>query len=165
MFLANDEPEWIVEQANARKRRELLRQREEMEARLAKIRTKEKAQREKYLRGEPNSKRRKTGDKEKAGDGEDEDQFVLDDYDSDREGDISVAKENARNGLSAETLALMENLGMNLRPPKEEEQELEDEIKVVAIFHFCMSCADGYRFSTVRGRIHNCHSSSMSCDA
>jgi len=127
---ASSEPEWIIEQARARKRRDLLRQREEMEARLAKIRAKEKAQREKYLRGEPTSKRRKTEDKGKTGDGEDEEQFVLDDYESDREGEGPLAKGDTRNGLSAETLALMEKLGMNLGPQKEEEEELEDEIKV-----------------------------------
>lgn len=101
-----------------------------MEARLAKIRAKEKAQREKYLKGEPHSKRRKTDDKEKAMGGEDEEQFVLDEYESDRDGEGSTAKGEARNGLSAETLALMEKLGMNLGPPEKEEEELEDEIKV-----------------------------------
>lgn len=128
---ASDEPEWIIEQARARKRKDLLRQREEMEARLAKVRAKEKAQREKFLRGEPASKRRKTEDRGKTIDGEDEEQFVLDDYESDREGEGLLTKGNARNGLSAETLALMEKLGMNLGPPKEEEEELEDEIKVI----------------------------------
>jgi chromosome transmission fidelity protein 1 len=127
---ATDEPEWIIEQAKARERRDLLRQREEMEARLAKIRAKEKAQQEKYLRGEPASKRRKTEDKGNTGDGEDEEQFLLDDYESDREGKDPMAKGDAGNGLSAETLALMEKLGMNLGPQKEEEEELEDEIKV-----------------------------------
>jgi chromosome transmission fidelity protein 1 len=106
-----------------------------MEARLAKIRAKEKVQREKYLRGEPASKRRKTEDKGKTGDVEDEEQFVLDDYESDREGEGSLAKGDARNGLSAETLALMEKLGMNLGPPKEEEEELEDEVKVFDTSH------------------------------
>ncbi len=101
-----------------------------MEARLAKVRAKEKVQREKYLRGGPPSKRRKTEDKSKTGDGEDDEQFVLDDYDSDGEGKGPLAKGDTGNGLSAETLALMEKLGMNLGPPKEEEQELEEEIKV-----------------------------------
>jgi chromosome transmission fidelity protein 1 len=101
-----------------------------MEARLAKIRAKEKVQRDKYLRGEPPSKRRKTEDGGNTRNGEDEEQFVLDDYDSDREGMGPITKEDARNTLSAETLALMEKLGMNLGPPKEEEEELEDEIKV-----------------------------------
>lgn len=128
---ANGEPEWIIEQAKARKRRDLLRQREEMEARLAKIRAKEKAQREKYLKGEPASKRRKMEDKGKTADREDEEQFVLNDYESDREGEGPLAKGDSTNGLSAETLALMEKLGMNLGLPKEEEEELEDNIKVL----------------------------------
>jgi hypothetical protein len=131
---ASDEPEWIIEQARARKRRDLLRQRGEMEARLAKIRAKEKAQREKYLRGEPASKRRKK-EKDKIAEREDEEQFVLDDYESDQEGEGLMAKGDVGNGLSAETLALMEKLGMNLGLLKEEEEELEDEIKVLHIHH------------------------------
>lgn len=107
-----------------------------MEARLAKVRAKEKAQREKYLRGEQPSKRRRTEERGKTEDGEYEEQFVLDDYDSDREVEGSMAKGDQRNGLSAETLALMENLGMNLGPSKEEEEEREDEIKVFDISHF-----------------------------
>jgi len=103
-----------------------------MEARLAKIRAKEKAQREKYLKGEPASKRRKMEDKGKTADREDEEQFVLNDYESDREGEGPLAKGDSTNGLSAETLALMEKLGMNLGLPKEEEEEeLEDNIKVL----------------------------------
>lgn len=129
-----DEPEWIIEQAKARKRRELLRQREEMEARLAKIRAAEKSRREKYLKGRPHSKRRKIEEKEKAGDGDHEEQFALDDYDSDREGEAAMAKGDVRNGLSAETLALLEKLGMNLGPLKDEEEEFEDETKV---FRLC----------------------------
>src|SRR5436190_17307992 len=56
---ATDEPEWIIEQAKARKRQELLRQREEMESRLAKVRAEEKARREMY----PYTKRRRMDDK------------------------------------------------------------------------------------------------------
>jgi chromosome transmission fidelity protein 1 len=127
---ATGEPEWIVEQAKARKRRDLLRQREEVEARLAKVRAKEKAQREKYLK-EPNAKRRRMEDKTNNGVAEDEEQFVLDEYDSDREGKASAGKGDVTSGLSAETLALMEKLGMNVGPAKEEDEELEDEVKVL----------------------------------
>jgi chromosome transmission fidelity protein 1 len=139
MGLATDEPEWIIEQAKARKRRELLRQRQEMEARLAKVRAKEKAQREKYLR-EPSAKRRRTDDKANGGKEDDEEQFVLDDYDSDREGNASFTKGSAANGLSAENLALMEKLGLTVGAPKEEEEEVEDETKVCSSFSLEMIC-------------------------
>jgi len=128
-----DEPEWIIEQAKARKKQELLRQREEIEARLAKVRAKEKAQREKYLK-EPPAKRRK--EDKTNGVPEDEEQFVLDDYESDRERKGSSGRRDAIIGLSAETLALMEKLGMNVGHPNEEDEELEDEVKVCTIFYF-----------------------------
>lgn len=135
---ATGEPEWIIEQAKARKRRDLLRQREEMEARLAKVRANEMAQREKYLK-EPYAKRRRTEDKTDNGVAEDEEQFVLDEYDSDREGKAWARKGDISSGLSAETLAMMEKLGMNVEPAKEEE-ELEDEVKVLYPCHLVFCC-------------------------
>jgi chromosome transmission fidelity protein 1 len=123
----SNEPEWIIEQARARKRREMLRQREDMEARLAKIRAKEKAQREKYLKGDQSFKRRKA-EAEKKGEN-DEEEFVLEDYDSDRE-QKTLKKGVAAIGFSAATLELMDKLGMGTAVANEEEDEVEDEIKV-----------------------------------
>jgi chromosome transmission fidelity protein 1 len=123
----SNEPEWIIEQARVRKRREMLRQREDMEARLAKIRAKEKAQREKYLKGDQTFKRRKMDAENK--DKDDEEQFVLEDYDSDRE-QSSLKKGVAASGFSAATLELMGKLGMGTARVEEEEDEIEDEIKV-----------------------------------
>lgn len=97
-----------------------------METRLAKIRAKEKAQRERYLKGDQAFKRRKT-EAEKGGD--DEEQFVLEDYDSDRE-QSSVQKGVASTGFSAATLELMNKLGLGFTNTAEEEDEVEDEIKV-----------------------------------
>lgn len=128
-YLVSDEPEWIIEQAKARKRREMLRHREDMEARLAKIRAKEKAQRERYLKGDQKYKRRKTDATKTDENSDDEDQFVLDDYDSDAEQSGSRKGGTAGSGLSSSTLELMEKLGMNINGPKEEEVEAEDEIK------------------------------------
>ena len=126
----SDEPEWIIEQTKARKRREMFRHREDMEVRLAKIRAKEKAQKERYLKGGQNYKKQKTDTvKPEGGDG-DEEQFVLDDYDSDAEQSGSRKGGKAGNGLSAATLELMERLGMNMNGPKEQEVEADDEMKV-----------------------------------
>jgi chromosome transmission fidelity protein 1 len=117
-----NEPDWVVEQAKARKRREMLRGREEMETRLAKIRAKEKAQKVKYMKGDQEFKRRKT---EKVDEQDDEEQFILDDYDSDTE----LGKD--RSGFySAATLELMEKMGMGPSSLKPLEEEAEDEIKV-----------------------------------
>jgi chromosome transmission fidelity protein 1 len=107
----------------------MLRRREDLEARLSKIRAKEKAQRQQYLRGGSAQKKRKP-DTSQAGDaGDDEEQFVLDDYDSADEK--SNSKAGGAGGLSAATLELMEKLGMNIGAAKENDDEGEDEIKVM----------------------------------
>jgi chromosome transmission fidelity protein 1 len=121
-----DEPEWVIEQAKARKRREMLRQREEMEARLAKIRAKEKAEQDKYLKGGQAFKKRKGESNEYGQDGEE--QFILDDYESDQEkGSRSGGSTSV---FSAATLELMSKVGIGPTALKDEEEEIEDEIKV-----------------------------------
>lgn len=97
-----------------------------MEARLARIRTKEKAQRDKYMKGDKGFKRRKA-DVDKTDEG-DEEQFVLEDYDSDQENGSKGAKSGGT--FSAATLELMAKIGMGPIAAKEEEDETEDEIKV-----------------------------------
>lgn len=107
----------------------MLRRREDLEARLSKIRAKEKAQRQQFLRGESVQKKRKA-DPSQAGEADDdEEQFVLDDYDSADEK--SNSKAGGTSGLSAATLELMEKLGMNIGATKEDDDEGEDEIKVM----------------------------------
>lgn len=127
-----DEPEWVMEQAKASKRKELLRHREEIETRLRKIRANEKAQREKYLRGNTGAKRRKT-EHSSVEDGDDGDQFLLEDYESESEAGNPVSRGAAAIGYSVETLALMSKLGMTNAGSKEEEEEVEDQIKVSSI--------------------------------
>ena len=112
-----------MEQAKARKRREMLREREEMEARLAVIRAKENAQRTKYLKGDQSFKRRKP---EQATDQDDEEQFILDDYDSDGEQGSKVD-----GGVySAATLELMAKMGKGPSASKSVDDESEDVMKV-----------------------------------
>ncbi|KAF8866317.1 ATP-dependent RNA helicase chl1 [Acephala macrosclerotiorum] len=123
----SDEPAWVIEQAKARRRREMLRRREDMEARLARIRAKEKAQRDKYLKSDHGVKRRKV-DVDQSDEG-DEEQFVLEDYDSDQEQNGSKGGKSG-SAFSAATLELMAKIGMGPVTPKEEEDETEDEIKI-----------------------------------
>jgi chromosome transmission fidelity protein 1 len=59
---------------------------------------------------------------------EDDEQYVLDDYDSD--GERSIKRGNSTDGLSAATLELMEQLGMTSQTPLEDDLETEDETKV-----------------------------------
>ena len=125
-MIDSDEPEWVLEQARAWKRKEMLRRREDMEQRLKRVRAKEKAQRENHLKGERGSKKRKADRSSAENEPGDEEQYVLEDYESDREE--SNAK-STPSGLSAETVALMEQLGMIAHPANEEDIELEDEIK------------------------------------
>ena len=109
----------------------MIRRHEDMEARLSKIRAKEKAQRQQYLRGESVLKRRKPDSNQRSDPDEEEEQFVLDDYESD--GDNSNSRSGGAGGLSAATLELMDKLGMNVGAPKEDDEEGNDEIKVIRI--------------------------------
>jgi len=104
----------------------MLRKREDMEVRLAKIRAKEKAQRDRYLKGDHNVKKRKTN-VDPAERDDDEEQFVLDDYDSDEE---QRGAKDEGSLYSAKTLELMEKLGMGASVLKEDEEEVEEETKV-----------------------------------
>ncbi|CAG8961294.1 hypothetical protein HYFRA_00013574, partial [Hymenoscyphus fraxineus] len=122
----SEEPEWIITQAKARKRREMLRHREEMEERLSKIRAKEKALKVKYVKGDQSFKKRKTG-VEDAKEGDNEEQFVLEDYDS---GDEYGGGKKGDGMYSAATLELMEKLGMGPNMLKQEDEEVEDEVKI-----------------------------------
>jgi chromosome transmission fidelity protein 1 len=106
----------------------MLRQREDLEARLARIRATEKAQKQKYLKGGQDFKKRRVDAAKNSEDGADEEKFVLEDYDSD--GENSSSKNMSTPGvLSTATLELMEKLGMGIQV-KEEDTEVEDEIKV-----------------------------------
>lgn len=128
-----DEPEWVIEAAKARRRKELLRQREEMGKRLEKAREKEARMKKRMMIGDKGDKRRRLNeDRFKPEKLDDEEQFALDDYDSDRETDGDALRSgSAASGLSADTLALMEKLGMGYGKPRvEEEEEAEDEIKI-----------------------------------
>ena len=117
----------------------MLRQREDMEARLSKIRAKEKAQRDAYRNGDQAFKKRKTGSEKKDDDGDDDDeQFILDDYDSDHEK--STPKIGAATGYSAATLELMGRLGMGATALQEEDAEVEDETKVCHHISVRYSC-------------------------
>jgi chromosome transmission fidelity protein 1 len=121
----SDEPPWIVAQMLRRKREDLLREWEERENRLAKLRVKEKELEQRC------SKRRCVEDRQ--GTGQDEEamaelaEFLLDDWEQTEEdgNDWEMSQ------FSKETRSLMDKIGMG--PPKKENGEddaLEDEIKV-----------------------------------
>ena len=120
--------------------------REDMEARLSKIRAKEKTQRDRYLKGNTNQKRRKTEVVQSSSEEGDE-QFVLEDYNSD--GERSGLKNGSKAGnLSTTTLELMEKLGMDVGRLKEDDEVAEDEAKV-NIFPLTSGASNIDRYSTV----------------
>lgn len=138
----------------------MLRRREDMEARLSKIRAKEKALRQQYLRGESAPKKRKPDPNQRAHADQDEteEQFVLDDYNSDDEK--ASSQTGGASGLSATTLELMEKLGMSIAAPKDEEDEGEDEVKVINLPLF-PGRSNVRRYSTALELIRSSPNSSM----
>ncbi|KAI1463513.1 DNA repair helicase [Daldinia caldariorum] len=117
-----DEPDWIVDQMLKRKKEEILKQWEEREARLRKIRAKEKAIEE---RG---SKRRRLEDGnvrniKKAGNNDDgDDEWLLDEG---QDEDLSQGGDNT-SGFSKETRVLMNKLGLGSLQPSEENEDIND---------------------------------------
>ncbi|SZF03684.1 unnamed protein product [Blumeria hordei] len=125
-----EEPEWVIEQVKARRRREMVHQREDFELRLSQIRAKEKAIRDKFLRGERSSKKRKINHTNV--DKHDDEQFVLEEYESDE--DKKTHDKTARSLYSAETLLLLDELGMGpAADRKQDDEEIYDETKI----YFC----------------------------
>jgi chromosome transmission fidelity protein 1 len=124
---ASDEPAWILEHAQKQRKQEALRRRQELNDRIAKVKAKEKRAKERYESGEPRYKRQKLATSERSG-ADDEAQFVLDDYESDEEHD-KAANTFDESGLSAETQALMQQLGY-ADASKADEGETPDETKI-----------------------------------
>ena len=129
--LDDDEPEWMAEHAREARRREAQQLRADLEARLEAVRKREEKVRARDANGEPPFKRRKKVDDETISRDADEEQFVLDDYESD---DERHSNKNAQADYSSETTALMEKLGMVL--PSSGYGRDEDAIDELKIF-FC----------------------------
>ncbi|KAL9586121.1 MAG: hypothetical protein Q9212_001102 [Teloschistes hypoglaucus] len=126
------EPKWIIEQARKQKMEALVQRRLDLEIRLAKIREKELRQKRAYEKGEPAAKRLKSMPDSQPQGVEDEDRFLLDDYESDdeRKGKSSTQLKGD-DGLSAATRQLMEKLGESAAVVREDpDTEYPDEPKV-----------------------------------
>ncbi|KAI9787683.1 MAG: ATP-dependent DNA helicase chl1 [Geoglossum umbratile] len=125
----DDEPPWVAEHAREQKRQAILQKRKDLEARLAKVRAREKRQQELYEHGEPRFKKLKANsDTRGSSDGDGEAQFLLCEYESDEE--LALGNSGLSEGLSAATQELMKKLGMDLGRPKEEDAGVEDELKI-----------------------------------
>ncbi|RMZ84335.1 hypothetical protein DV738_g548, partial [Chaetothyriales sp. CBS 135597] len=123
-----DPGDWLAQAEVDIRRKELLRDRQELEEKLAKLRAKDRqTQRRQQQRGDAArpSKRPRLDRAGPAG-ADDGDEFLLDDYDSDKEG-IDTA--NTDTGLSASTRALLDQL-----IPKAEEDDNISTASVKVIF-------------------------------
>lgn len=126
-----DEPEWVVEHAKQARRKEACQMRADFEARLAAVRQTEQKVRERGSNGEPPFKKRKPMQSKEPDAQSDEEQFVLDEYQSDSE---NVLPRNAENEYSAGTTKLMEKLGMLTNKGHDRQSEREsEELKI----YFC----------------------------
>lgn len=147
----DDDPEWMKEHARNERRRNALQHRQDLEKRLSKVREREKKVKKQYENGEPVTKRRKIANADGASE-PGEDQFLLDDYESDKEDGGGGRVNNNPDGLSAETQALLKKLGMNYGLPTiEEDAEMPDELKIL----FCSRTHSQLsQFSNELRRVH-----------
>ncbi|KAJ5816866.1 hypothetical protein N7447_009099 [Penicillium robsamsonii] len=124
----DDEPEWMIEYAKRESRRAITEKRQEFEARLAKIRQEE--ERLKLGQDSADRPRKKQRRDDSAPEPVDDDQFVLDDYDSDTDNQKKQNDCANSEGLSASTLALLERFQGKFSAKKDKEDDGEDEIKI-----------------------------------
>ncbi|KAL8943258.1 MAG: hypothetical protein Q9216_001169 [Gyalolechia sp. 2 TL-2023] len=127
----DDEPAWILEQARRQRTEKLVQQRLELESRLARVRDKDLRFKQQYEKGEPPRKRAKQSQEEGALERDDEQQFVLDDYESDDNTRRSATTNTHDGGFSTATLQLLQKLGgPSAFTEKDSNTELPDELKV-----------------------------------
>ncbi|KAJ6178379.1 Helicase-like DEXD box c2 type [Penicillium mononematosum] len=125
----DDEPEWMIEHAKRESRRAITEKRQEFEARLANIRQEE--ERVKQAQDSADRPRKKLRLDDSAPElVEEDDQFVLDDYDSDTENRKKQNDSGNSDGLSASTLALLERFQGKFSTKKDKEDDGDDEIKI-----------------------------------
>jgi chromosome transmission fidelity protein 1 len=124
-----DEPVWMLEHVQKQRKEEALQRRQELDDRLAKVKAKEQRAKERFECGEPRSKRQKLMDAANGHD--DEAQFVLDDYESDRESlEATRLSMFTASGLSSETQALMDKIGYSDDVSRAADMEVPDETKI-----------------------------------
>ncbi|KAL9613758.1 MAG: hypothetical protein Q9167_001703 [Letrouitia subvulpina] len=125
-----EERTWIVEQSRSQRRETLIQQYAENENRLHRIREVEQRQREQYEGSEPVGKKIKVRHSSSFKHSNEENQFMLQDYDSDQEenSNQSSKQDVAGKGLSVRSLQLMQKLGLST--PSNDEVCYQDEIKI-----------------------------------
>ncbi|GES65568.1 ATP-dependent DNA helicase-like protein [Aspergillus terreus] len=122
------EPEWMLEFAKRESSRAITEKRKELEARLAKSRQEEERQR-KALEN-PGAPRKRQKFDVQASTAQDEDQFALDDYDSEDEERGSTNRIDHASGLSTSTLELLERFRGKIASQSKDNDDGDDEIKI-----------------------------------
>ncbi|ETI29388.1 hypothetical protein G647_01841 [Cladophialophora carrionii CBS 160.54] len=122
---SSDEADWLAQAERSAQRRELLLAREELEYKLARVR--EEEARRRHRREDSKGSKKARIVKESVGNSLAEDEFMLNDYDSDGGNTSSLPKSN--NGISSATQALLDKLQ---GPAKKEVEEVkEDRLKII----------------------------------
>ncbi|KAF7715094.1 Uncharacterized protein PECH_007655 [Penicillium ucsense] len=125
------EPDWMVEFAKKESRRSIVEKRQEFESRLAKIKSdEERLKQASATQDRPRKKQRLEEQDVQATLHEDEEHYVLDDYDSDAEDRKGTSQVGGLEGLSAGTLALLEKFRGNFATQRNEEDEADDTVKI-----------------------------------
>ncbi|GFF49572.1 ATP-dependent RNA helicase chl1 [Aspergillus lentulus] len=126
------EPEWILEFAKRESARAVTEKRRALEARLEKIRVEEEKQR--HARDHPGEPRKRQRLDTSSGDPgpEQDDQFILDDYDSDAEERMTSSKKLGDiSGLSTSTLELLNRFKEQFSAPAEDDTgNGDDDVKI-----------------------------------
>lgn len=123
-----DEPEWMRHHASNERRRRLLEHRQDLEHRLARIRHQEEKIKQRCANGAPPQKRRRV---ERADERRAEDEFLLDDYESDGAyGQTRVPFNGQDHGISEDTKAIIKRLAIGCDVQAEESEEMPEERKV-----------------------------------
>jgi chromosome transmission fidelity protein 1 len=124
--LSEDMPQWMSDAEQKERRQQLLRQRKELEAKLASARKEEARRQTRTARGPHVKRRRLSEDKKSLESGDDDTQYMLADYESDDNRQTNLA---ASSGYSTNTQALLDKL-KGVSSTAEEDSEL-NETKII----------------------------------
>ncbi|KAF9733354.1 hypothetical protein PMIN06_005979 [Paraphaeosphaeria minitans] len=126
----SDEPAWIIEHAGKQRKHAALARKQDLESRIAKIKAKEKRTKDRYKDGKtPNKRQRAAADNEI--DDADEEQFALNDYESDNDGTSHHSSRGLNElGLSTENQILLQQMGYSAKAKDEDSNEIPNETKV-----------------------------------
>ncbi|KAJ5110761.1 Helicase-like DEXD box c2 type [Penicillium argentinense] len=126
----DDEPEWMVEFAKRDSRRAIAEKRQEFELRLAKIKQDEERLKLAQESQERPRKKQRVDEPVSEPGPDDDNQFVLDDYDSEADERQKTSQSVGVDGLSASTLALLEKFKGQFTSQKPDQDDEDDSIKI-----------------------------------